>query len=116
MLCSRNIDGINEIHISKERVCGGSLPFYAMIHQHEHTAFGLTCADQLPGPQQVRTEVRIAPEIRLCLTLGGGRQHSTVLRPQGCQTQGLERLKEGVKRRLMGGLCSVMHDTFSQVS
>src|SRR5262249_8397477 len=106
--------GQNELHPGKERGGGGRLPFQTRIHQHEHTAFGLTCADQFPCPQQVRTEVSIAPEIWLCLPLWSGCQHGMVLRPQGSQTQGLERLKEGVKRRLTGGLCSVMHNTSSQ--
>src|SRR5207253_8245283 len=110
-----NLTGQNKLHPRKERRGGGSLAFQARIHEHEHTAFSLTRADQFPSAQQMGAEFGIAPQIWPCLALWGGRQHGTVLRPQGRQTQGLERLKEGLERRLTGGLCSVRHDTILQV-
>src|SRR5688572_23705034 len=101
---TRNLTGQNELHPRKECGGGSSLPFQARIHEHEYTAFSLTRADQFPCAQQMGTEFGIAPQIRPCLALWGGCEHGTVLRPQGCQTQGLERLKEGLKRHLTGSL------------
>src|SRR5215510_10606179 len=113
-MCARNLTGQNELHPRKERRGGGWLSFQARIHEHEHTAFSLARADQFPSAQQMGAEFGIAPQIRPCLALWGGRQHGTVLRPQRRQTQGLERLKEGLERRLTGGLGSVRHNTSSR--
>src|SRR5262245_34680795 len=111
---ARDLTGQNELHARKERGGGGRLPFQARVHEHEHTAFGLTRADQFPSAQQMGAELGIAPEVWTCLALWGRCEHGMVLRPQGRQTQGLKRLKESLERRLTGGPCSVRHDPSSR--
>src|SRR5262249_37283592 len=112
----RNLTGQNKLHASEQGRGGSWLTFEPRIHEHQHTTFGLPRADQLPRPEQVWAQVRIAPEIWPCLALRRGRQHGPVLSPQGRQPQGFEGFKESLKCRLTRCLCSVMHNSSSSPS